>query len=325
MKRRALISLSVGGAVTALGHRYWGSSFGQTTDVSDSVGAGLIEDDLADREPLLRFIAVGDVGTGGEGQYAVAEAMRLRSQTAPFKIALMTGDNIYNNGEIERIGEVFEQPYGDLLQRGVKFYAALGNHDFRSEQGRDQVAYPGYNMVGSYYTFTEVAFLQGSPAQGLSDPVTVQFFALDTNQIYLNDKHRETPWPAQLKWLEDELTRSSATWKVVFAHHPVYSSGRHGSYRDLMRALSPLFEAYGVQLYINGHDHNYERTVPINGTTYVTSGNGAKLRRVGSSRWTAHASSQLGFTAFDIYDDRLVIKAIDTANAVYDESYVMRR
>ncbi|MEL6816575.1 MAG: metallophosphoesterase, partial [Cyanobacteria bacterium J06598_3] len=57
---------------------------------------------------------------------------------------------------------------------------------------------------------------------------------------------------------------------------------------------------------------------------YVTSGNGAKLRRAGRSRWTAHASSQLGFTAFDIYDDRMVIKAIDTANAVYDESSVIK-
>lgn len=324
LKRRALISLGVGGVVTVLGHHYWGSSFGQTADESRSADVGLTEYEPVDGEPLLRFIAMGDVGTGDEGQYAVADAMRLRWQMSPFAIALMAGDNIYNNGAIGRIGEVFERPYGELLQSGVKFYATLGNHDVRSEQGRDQVAYPGYNMAGRYYTFTQGMSNQSPSNQGIANQPVVQFFALDTNQIYLNDKHRETPWPAQLTWLEDELARSSAVWKVVFAHHPVYSSGRHGSERDLMRALSPLFESYGVQLYINGHDHHYERTVPINGTTYVTSGNGAKLRRSGSSRWTAHASSQLGFTAFDVYDDRMVIKAIDTANAVYDESSVMK-
>ena len=229
-------------------------------------------------------------------------------QAVSFPIALLTGDNIYEDGEIERINEVFECPYAALLQNGVKFYAVLGNHDFRTNQGVDEVSYPGYNMPARYYTFTE------GP---------VQFFALDTNQAYIRARHRETAWNAQVRWLERVLKRSSSVWKIVFAHHPIYSSGWHGSNRDLARDLSPLFEEYGVQLYINGHDHNYERTQPINGTTYITSGNGAKLRRVGSSRWTAYSSSQLGFTAFDIYADRIVISAINTRNNVYDEAYIM--
>ena len=302
LTRRSFISLGLGGLAVAAGCRYLPSWAGENSTDNAST------DSSAEGEVLLKFMAVGDVGTGAQGQYAVAEAMAQRWQSFPFPLALLTGDNIYENGEIDRVNEVFERPYANLLQNGVEFYAVLGNHDFRTNQGDNEVSYPGYNMPSRYYTF-----VKGS----------VQFFALDTNQAYSHARHRETPWDAQLRWLKTELKRSSAPWKVVFAHHPIYSSGWHGSDRDLARDLSPLFAEYGVQLYINGHDHNYERTRLINGTTYITSGNGAKLRRVGRSRWTAYSSSQLGFTAFDVYADRVVISAIDTNNNVYDEAYIM--
>ena len=301
MKRRALILWGLGGlATTALGLRRIEPP--AKYDV-------LAQAELTESNLLFRFVALGDVGTGEAEQYSVAKAMEQRYQTAPFPFALLNGDNIYPEGEIERISESFEQPYAALLQNGVKFRAVLGNHDFSTRQGEDEVAYLGYNMPERYYTFTEKS---------------VQFFALDTNQIYLDRRFKETPWNAQLDWLQKELEGSTAPWKVVFAHHPIYSSGSHGSDRRLKRALSPLFAKYGVQIYTNGHDHNYERTEPIDGTTYITSGNGAKLRPVGRSRWTAHASSQLGFTAFDVYTDRIVIKAIDTDSRSYDEAQIVK-
>lgn len=301
MKRRELILRGLGGLTIAL-QSYLGSSLTLTATASEPIIIPL-ED-----EPLFRFIAAGDVGTGERSQYAVAQSMAQRWQAFPFPLALLTGDNIYEWGDIERVKEVFEQPYADLLQRGVTFRAVLGNHDFRANQGEDQIAYPGYNMPSRYYTFTEQ---------------TVQFFALDTNQAYIPTRHRASAWDIQRRWLERALKDSRAPWKIVFAHHPIYSSGPHGSDHDLVRTLSPLFAEYGVQIYINGHDHNYERTKSINGTTYITSGNGAKLRRVGRSRWTAHARSQLGFAAFDVHSDRIVVKAIDTNNRVYDEAHIM--
>ncbi|MBD1872888.1 metallophosphoesterase [Nodosilinea sp. FACHB-131] len=283
MKRRALLSLGLGGFAAAVGRRYW-------TRTPAGNGA------------LLNFMAAGDVGTGAEEQHAVAQAMIQRQRMAASALVLLTGDNIYEDGEIEKIDRVFEQPYADLLRQNIKFYAVLGNHDIRTNNGEDQVSYPGYNMAGRYYTFTRQF---------------VQFFALDTTQAI--DSDDKSPWMAQLDWFETELRRSQAPWKIVFAHHPLYSSGSHGSHQSLIDELSPLFAEHGVQLYINGHDHNYERTEPIDGTTYITSGNGAKLRPVDRSVWTATASSQLGFTAFSVFADRIEVKAIDTNNAAYDE------
>ncbi len=248
---------------------------------------------------LLRFVSVADTGTGTKQQYAVAKAMSHYHQENPFDLVVLAGDNIYNNGEIEKISEVFEQPYKPLLKQDVKFHACLGNHDIRTHNGDPQVRYPGFNMQGRYYTFRRDR---------------VQFFALDTNY--------NADWKAQLAWLEQELSRSDAPWKVVFGHHQIYSSGYYGLNEHFVKILTPIFKKYGVQLWINGHEHHYERTKPIDGTTYVSCGAGAETRPVRSSEWTAYSASKLSFAAFEVYSDRMVMNGIGTDNGVFDRSII---
>ena len=264
MRRRKFLLL---GGLSGLGLAL-GGGYSQTTP---TVGSS----------PLLRFVALGDVGTGNRGQYAVAKAMNSYFQQHPFSSVLLTGDNIYPNGEIKKIGAAFERPYRFLRQRAVPFYAVLGNHDVLTNDGADEIRYRGFNMQGRYYTFT-----QGP----------VQFFALDTN--------KQAAWQEQLAWLEANLARSPATWKVVFGHHPVYSSGLHGSTPRLME-LPSLFSRYGVQLYLSGHDHNYERTEPLQGTTYLVCGAGATTRPVFRSDWTAYARARLSFAAIEVLPESL--------------------
>lgn len=250
-------------------------------------------------QPLLRFVSVADTGTGAVGQYAVAAAMTRYHQLNPYDLVILAGDNIYNNGEIEKIGAVFERPYQALLQQGVKFQAVLGNHDIRTDNGDPQIRYPGFNMPGRYYTLR-----RGD----------VQFFALDTNH--------NADWKAQLPWLEQELSRSDAPWKVVFGHHQIYSSGHYGLNKAFIKTLTPLFQKYRVQLYINGHDHVYERTKPIQGTTYLICGAGAGTRSVGRSTWTAHSAERLSFAAYEVYRDRILISGIGTDNQVFDRGII---
>lgn len=254
----------------------------------------------ASPEPLLRFVAIADTGTGGSAQYAVAAAMTRFHQQHPFPMAVLAGDNIYTNGEIEKIKAVFEQPYQTLLQQRVKFHACLGNHDIRTKNGEAQLQYPNFNMRERYYTFRR------GP---------VQFFALDTNS--------NASWQAQLTWLEQELRQTKAPWKVVFGHHPLYSSGRYGSNSALINTLTPLFKQHQVQLYINGHEHHYERTQAIDGTTYLIVGNaGASLRSVGRSDWTKYAASRHGFTVVEVYPDFMEITAVDSDNQPFDRGIV---
>ena len=139
----------------------------------------------------------------------------------------------------------------------------------------------------------------------------VQFFMLDTNP----GDH----WGPQLNWLRRQLAASQAPWKVVVGHHPLYSEGFYGDDPGLIARLAPLFKSYGVQLYINGHDHNYARTPPLNGTTYVTvGGGGASLRPVTLRRAGARAVSAHSFAELDFTDHQLQLQAWDRTGARID-------
>lgn len=270
-----------------------------SADINSAIASSITLEPAASETPLLRFVSLADTGTGTKSQYAVAKAMTRYQSQNEFNLAILAGDNIYNHGEIEKINAVFERPYQPLLKQGVKFHACLGNHDIRTDNGAPQVSYPGFNMQGRYYTFRRDS---------------VQFFALDTNH--------NADWKNQLIWLEQELSRSDAPWKIVFGHHQIYSSGNYGLNQPFIKVLTPIFKKYGVQLYINGHDHNYERTRTINGTTYLICGAGAGVRPVGRSAWTEYSASKLSFAAFDVYSDRIVISGIDTNNRVFDRGMI---
>ena len=132
--------------------------------------------------------------------------------------------------------------YAELLAAKVPFHAVLGNHDIRTANGAGELAYPGFGMKGRWYS------LRRGP---------VEFFMHDTN----------VDWPQQRAWLKKALATSTAPWKVLVGHHPIYSSGFYGDDPEAIARLGPLLRRHGVQLYINGHDHNYERSRPIDGTT----------------------------------------------------------
>ncbi|NWF57844.1 MAG: metallophosphoesterase [Fischerella sp.] len=251
------------------------------------------------KDLLLRFVSVADTGTGAGGQYAVAKAMTNYHSKNPYELVILAGDNIYTNGEIEKINAVFERPYAPLLKQGVKFQAVLGNHDIRTANGDPQVKYLGFNMKDRYYTFTRDK---------------VQFFALDTNN--------NADWNNQLIWLEKELSRSQANWKIVFGHHPIYASGVYGSNPDFIKTFTPLFQKYGVQLYINGHEHHYERTRSINGTTYLICGGGAGTRPVGKNQWTQYSAEKLSFAAYEVFTDRIEVSGIGTDNRIFDKGVI---
>ena len=97
----------------------------------------------------------------------------------------------------------------------------------------------------------------------------VAFYSLNSNYM---DK-------TQLKWLEDQLAKDTADWKICFFHHPLYSSGgKHGSDKELRKVVEPLFVKYGVNVVLAGHEHFYERIKPQQGIYYFISGAGGKLR-----------------------------------------------
>jgi 3',5'-cyclic AMP phosphodiesterase CpdA len=128
--------------------------------------------------------------------------------------------------------------------------------------------------------------------------------------------------PAQRAFLEDTLAESTATWKIVAVHHPPYSAGYQGSSTDVREAFSPLFVRYGVQLVLSGHEHDYQRSVPIDGVTYVVSGGVARTRRTGEESFTAVSFSWHHFVDLSVFDDHLLLRAVNQDQRVADEARI---
>lgn len=250
----------------------------------------------------LRFLAVADSGSGDANQRAVGLQMAAVHRRKPVDLVVMGGDNIYPSGNIAMAEETFLRPYADLLQAGVPFHAVLGNHDIRTANGAPQVAYKPFGMKGRFYNLK----------RGL-----VEFFMLDTNG--------NADWRRQVSWLRTVLSQSSAPWKVVVGHHPIYSSGFYGNDPGLAAKLTGLMQRHGVQLYINGHDHNYERSKPLKGITYlVVGGGGATLRPVIPTAQTAKAASVFSFAEIEASPRHLTVRGWNKNGALIDQDVIAR-
>lgn len=260
----------------------------------------------------LRFAAFGDSGSGRPAQQAVANQLIALYRERPFCTVMMLGDNIYPKGEAFRYGlERFTRQYQPLLDEGVLFLPALGNHDisgplgvgfptfWRSNEGQ---AIRFFGMPGPYYDVR------------MGD---VHLFVINTNRFS----------PEQRDWLKHGLSNSLAPWKIVCGHHPVYSSGRHGSGKRMNTKLKPLLERHGAQLYLSGHEHDYERFEPIHGVNYIVSGGGgAELRGFGKP--LPHSRVRLSehhFMLFELDGDRLRYEAINVGGTVIDSGEIHLR
>jgi 3',5'-cyclic AMP phosphodiesterase CpdA len=126
--------------------------------------------------------------------------------------------------------------------------------------------------------------------------------------------------PVQLAFLDHELATTPARWKIIAIHHPPYSAGYQGSSTDVRAKLSPVLERYGVQLVLSGHDHDYQRSIPIGGVTYIVSGAAANTRRTGDEDFTATSFSWHHFLDIAITGDHLVLRAVGQDGRVFDES-----
>jgi 3',5'-cyclic AMP phosphodiesterase CpdA len=249
----------------------------------------------------VRFVVIGDNGTGESAQYEVAGRMEAYRKVVGYDFVTMMGDNIYGGHKPKDFEQKFEIPYKPLLDAGVKFYACLGNHDDSNE-----TLYKPFNMNGQRY----YSFKKGD----------VQFFVLDSN--YMDS--------AQLDWIDRQLSSSSAKWKIAYFHHPLYSDGRfHGPDLDLRKQLMPLFEKYGLNVVLSGHDHVYERFKPEEGIYFFLVGNSGQLRyrnlRQGSGIMAAGFDTDCSFMIVEISGDKLYFQTISRTGQTVDSGVMQRQ
>lgn len=264
------------------------------------------DNDAAPVANYVRFAVVGDTGTGDAAQMSVARQMIAEQDRVGFGFVLMLGDNLYGGDWPDRHKLVFEDPYRPLLDRGVRFYATLGNHDQKS--AAEQMAYPPFNMNGrSAYSF--------KPRGDL-----VEFFTFNTTP------YSEQGDTSQLAWLDSALAASTARWKIVFMHHPPFSPGRrHGDDKILVESLVPILVRNGVQLVMTGHEHFFAKLRPVDGVHYLISGSGGKIHRGGlntNDRRLEYGNDQVfQFVSMKLTEEEITYSVIDgSGRTIYSGS-----
>jgi 3',5'-cyclic AMP phosphodiesterase CpdA len=264
---------------------------------------------LPNRPDSIKFAAIGDAGRGDKPQYEVAGQMVAFRKLFPYDFVVMLGDNVYDGGTPEDYRRKFELPYKTLLDDGVEFFATLGNHD-----SINQPNYAPFHMGGKrYYTFrADQSLLARLTA------TTVQFFMIDT----------ETLDQTELDWIDREMGRSDAAWKVPIMHRPMYSSGRYATPARLFRlAMEPIFLQHDVRVVLSGHEHFYERTMPQRGITYFISGGAGSLRYgdIAPSPLVAKGFDvDYHFMMFEVTRDTLFYQAIARTGHSVDSGEIKR-
>jgi hypothetical protein len=203
----------------------------------------------------LRFAVIGDYGAAGEDERRVAELVKGYHP----ELVITTGDNNYPLGGADTIDRNIGQYYAEYIgtyngaygsgSSDNRFFPCLGNHDWYTDNAKPYLDY--FTLPGNerYYSF-------------VAGPV--EFFAIDSDP---HEPHGTSATSRQAAWLKAALAASKASFQIVYMHHPPYSSGPHGSARELMWPYGD----WGADLVLAGHDHTYER-IEVGGLTYLVVG-----------------------------------------------------
>jgi 3',5'-cyclic AMP phosphodiesterase CpdA len=241
------------------------------------------------------FAVIGDYGTGNDAELEVARQLKSWMASTGSRLLVTTGDNAYPFSSSTTLQRAWEPSYGWTLGE-VTVLPALGNHDVEHDGGVSTIDY--FSLPGRWYEKT------------VGD---VDFFVLDANRP--DD-------PTQAKWLVNALAASESRWKVAVFHQPAFSCSFHDGDPRIVDRWVPIFERYGVDLVLSGHDHNYQRFT-VGSTPYVvTGGGGAELYPLdecpsdGPPRVAAREVHH--FLGIDASPTEMTVKAIDAQGKVLD-------
>ena len=280
-------------------------------------------------DTAVRFAVIGDWGMWGqEDQLKVAKAMDKVGSECQYDFIVSTGDNFYDAG-VDSVGDVlwdmsFEYVYtGSQLQ--CPWYVVLGNHDYRGAPSAEIA----YSNMSSRWKLPSKYFKEQFSAGGNE---SVEMFFMDSNPYQKDLLSAAGSYPelngqdtvSQNGWIESGLRNSSADWKLVIGHHPLYTCGVRKNQPQHMRKFEGLFNETHVDAYFCGHEHDLQVHKPEGNVTYFVSGGGGSKRPVHTPfEFTHFAQSTLGFMVVEITSGKMTVTSYnENGQVLHVESIV---
>lgn len=270
----------------------------------------------------VTFIAFGDSGVGSAEQHQLSAHMTGER----FDFALHTGDVTYGvstgigGGGYPQLHAWFFDVYRSWL-RSRPLYPSIGNHD-----NEVNAAAPYRDVFVLPTNGASASFPEHSERYYSFDYGPAHVVVLDTEMAFQNTTRRA----AQVQWLEADLAATTQPWKIAVFHRSPYSAGgEHGSDFAVRTAFGPVFDRYHVDLVLSGHEHDYERSIPIRETAdggptvyVVAGGGGAPLYPAATAWWTATSRSAHHYVRGEIDGCRLTLAAIGLDGSAFDASVI---
>jgi predicted phosphodiesterase len=280
-------------------------------------------------DTAVRFAVIGDWGMWGqEDQLKVAKAMDNIGSECPYDFIVSTGDNFYDAG-VDSVGDVlwdmsYEYVYtGPQLQ--CPWYVVLGNHDYRGAPSAEIA----YSNMSSRWKLPSKYFKEQFSSGGNE---SVEMFFMDSNPYQKDLLSAAGSYPelngqdtvSQNGWIESGLRNSSADWKLVIGHHPLYTCGVRKNQPQHMRKFEGLFNETHVDAYFCGHEHDLQVHKPEGNVTYFVSGGGGSKRPVHTPfEFTHFAQSTLGFMVVEITSGKMTVTSYnENGQVLHVESIV---
>ncbi len=222
----------------------------------------------------LSFIASGDCGTAQVEQTNMKKALMYYLNGKYVNGWLLLGDNAYETGTDAEYTSNFFNPYQTgFLMHHTSLFPCPGNHDYANDLNlAANKLIPYYDIFNSPTAGQLGGVASNTEAYYSYNYGNVHFISLDSYGLESSFLLSDTSGSPQYQWLKQDLNANTSTWTIVYFHHPPYTMGSHNSDAELdlvaiRQKITPLLEAKGVDVVLNGHSHNLERSWFIKGHT----------------------------------------------------------
>lgn len=268
----------------------------------------------------LDFVVFGDSGAGSAAQFQVARQLDQRRPD----LMVHLGDIVYPHFSFGQTDTRCLSVYRDLFRTTPSFFA-WGNHDLYVGPDPLLAAFRGpTNSTPAEQHTAEKTWPESYFSFDAGDAHFAVLFWPYSYQYYMREGC------PQLQWLEADLAATTKPWKFLFLHHPVNTSGGHRNddynwngipdRNEVAARLMPVAARHGVQIIFSGHDHNFERFHPTQGTHLIVSGGGGIILYglVEKDPNSAFFTPRWHFTEVQLRGDRLRLTATDHEGTVFD-------